>query len=79
MEDKVEVVLDVTGLVCPMPLLKAKRALNEMRNGQRLRILATDHTSQQDFKIFSQQSGHRLISSSFNDGIYNHLLQKIGQ
>ncbi len=78
MEELADVVLDATGLVCPMPLLKAKRAINSMQVGQKLRILATDHTSERDFKIFSEQSGHILISSSCDSGIYNHLLQKIG-
>ena len=72
-----DVVLDATGLICPMPLLKAKRALNAMEIGQTLRILATDHTSRQDFITFSEQSGHQLISSSVSDGVYNHLLRKM--
>jgi len=75
MED--DVLLDVTGLICPMPLLKAKRALNAMEIGQTLRILATDHTSLQDFITFSEQSGHQLISSNVNEGLYNHLLRKM--
>ena len=72
-----DVLLDVKGLICPMPLLKAKRALNAMEIGQTLRILATDHTSQQDFITFSEQSGHQLISSSVSEGVYNHLLRKM--
>ena len=75
MED--DVLLDVTGLICPMPLLKAKRALNAMEIGQTLRILATDHTSLQDFITFSEQSGHQLISSNVNEGVYSHLLRKM--
>ena len=75
MED--DVLLDVKGLICPMPLLKAKRALNVMEIGQTLRILATDETSQQDFITFSEQSGHQLISSSVSEGVYNHLLRKM--
>ena len=75
MED--DVLLDVKGLICPMPLLKAKRALNAMEIGQTLRILATDQTSQQDFITFSEQSGHQLIRSSVSEGVYNHLLRKM--
>ena len=75
MED--DVLLDVKGLICPMPLLKAKRALNVMEIGQTLRILATDETSQQDFITFSEQSGHQLISSNVNEGVYNLLLRKM--
>ncbi len=75
MEDNV--IVDATGLICPMPLLKAKRALNAMEVGETLLILATDHTSHQDFVTFSKQSGHQLISSICIDGVYNHLLRKI--
>ena len=75
MED--DVLLDVKGLICPMPLLKAKRALNAMEIGQTLRVLATDHTSQQDFITFSEQSGHHLISSGVSEGVYNYRLRKM--
>ncbi len=59
-----------------MPLLKAKRALNTMRVGQRLHVLATDPGSVRDFELFSAQSGHTLLESSFDEGIYAYLLEK---
>jgi tRNA 2-thiouridine synthesizing protein A len=68
--------LDVTGLDCPMPLLKAKRALNAMVVGQRLKVLATDQGSVRDFQVFARQSGHSLLASDEADGVYTHLLQK---
>lgn len=68
--------LDVTGLACPMPLLKAKRALNAMVAGQRLKVLATDQGSVRDFQVFARQSGHSLLASDEADGVYTHLLQK---
>ena len=68
--------LDATGLQCPMPLLKAKRALNAMEAGQCLRVLATDRGSVRDFKVFAEQSGHLLLESSDGGGVYTHLLQK---
>jgi len=68
--------LDVTGLDCPMPLLKAKRALNAMVAGQRLKVLATDQGSVRDFQVFARQSGHILLASDEADGVYTHLLQK---
>ena len=68
--------LDATGLQCPMPLLKAKRALNAMRRGAQLRVTATDSGSVRDFQTFAQQSGHALLSSSETDGVYMYLLQK---
>ena len=69
--------LDATGLDCPMPLLKAKRALNAMGSGERLRVLATDQGSVRDFRVFAEQSGHRLLSTEESaEGIYIHLLEK---
>lgn len=76
MDDEGLVELDATGLECPMPLLKAKRALNSMERGQRLRVLATDAGSMRDFQLFAEQSGHLLLSSSELDGVYTYLLQK---
>ena len=68
--------VDARGLECPMPLLKAKRALNAMSPGQCLRVLATDQGSVRDFRVFTEQSGHVLLSSEESDGVYTHLLQK---
>lgn len=68
--------LDATGLACPMPLLKATRALNAMQSGQRLRVLATDQGSVRDFHVFAEQSGYRLLESRVEHGIYSDLLEK---
>lgn len=70
------IVLDATGLQCPMPLLKAKRALNAMQVGQQLRVLATDQGSVRDFRVFAEQSGHLLLDSTEADGVYKYLLEK---
>ena len=68
--------LDTKGLQCPMPLLKAKRALNTMASGQRLRVLATDQGSVRDFRVFAEQSGHALLSSDEREGVYIYVLEK---
>ena len=68
--------LDAVGLLCPMPLLKAKRALNAMGSGEKLRVSATDQGSVRDFQVFAEQSGHTLLASEEIDGVYVHLLQK---
>ena len=62
MSDKDLVELDARGLVCPMPLLHAKRALNSMVVGQRLQVLSTDQGSVRDFRVFAEQSGHTLVN-----------------
>ena len=69
--------LDTCGLQCPMPLLKARRALNELATGERLRVLATDQGSVRDFRVFAEQSGHLLLSSDEENGVYIHLLEKV--
>ncbi|HEY9035482.1 MAG TPA: sulfurtransferase TusA family protein [Pseudomonadales bacterium] len=68
--------LDARGMQCPMPLLKAKQALNRMAPGERLRVLATDAGSLRDFQVFCQQSGHVLESQCTEAGIHTHVLRK---
>jgi len=68
--------VDARGLECPMPLLKAKRALNAINTDECLRVLATDRGSSRDFQVFAEQSGHQLLESREEDGVYIHLLRK---
>jgi tRNA 2-thiouridine synthesizing protein A len=75
-ETDVTVEVDASGQQCPMPLLYAKRALNRMQSGERLRVLATDQGSVRDFRVFAEQSGHTLLASEERAGVYIHLLQK---
>ena len=56
--------LDTRGLNCPLPILRAKKALAEMTTGQVLRIVATDPGSVKDFQAFSKQTGNALLSHS---------------
>ena len=67
--------LDLKGMSCPLPLLKAKQALNKMESGQLLRVLATDPGSVRDFASFARVSGHQLVSSEEVDGVYIHMVQ----
>ena len=76
MSDDVPLILDVKGLNCPMPLLKAKKALNELSPGSLLRVVATDPGSVKDFRVFSEQSGHKLLESSDDNGTFSYLLEK---
>ena len=59
--------LDATGLLCPLPALKAKRALNQMAAGEVLRVRATDPKAPQDFALLCQQSGHTLVAALSDD------------
>ncbi len=56
--------LDTRGLNCPLPILRAKKALNDMQSGQVLRIVATDPGSVKDFVAFSKQTGNELLSQA---------------
>lgn len=68
--------LDARGLSCPLPLLKAKQALNKMSSGQILQVLATDAGSQRDFKRFCELAGHDLLESSIEDHEFHYWLRK---
>ena len=68
--------LDARGLKCPLPILRAKKLLNEMKSGDVLRIFATDPGSQKDFQAFSRQTGHELLSSTQNDKEFEFVLKR---
>lgn len=68
--------LDASGLNCPLPLLKAKQALNKMAEGECLRVVATDAGSVRDFKSFAELSGHHLLESIQQGDQYIYVLQK---
>lgn len=68
--------LDASGLNCPLPILKAKKALAGLRGGQTLRVIATDPDSVKDFETFSQQVGHILLEVREENGRFHFLLRK---
>lgn len=68
--------LDARGLNCPLPILKAKKSLNDMASGQVLKIVATDPGSIKDMQAFSNQTGNPLLSSSEENKVYVFFLKK---
>ena len=68
--------LDARGLNCPLPILKARKALKDMAGGQVLRIMATDPGSVKDFEAFANQTGNELLNSSEESGEFHFLLKK---
>lgn len=68
--------LDACGLSCPLPLLKAKQALNGMDPGLVLEVICTDAGSVRDFQVFSEQSGNEILQSLEKDGQYCYWLKK---
>ena len=68
--------LDTRGLNCPLPILRTKKALNDMVSGQVLKVVATDPGSVRDFQAFSKQTGNQLLMSDENAGEFLFMLRK---
>lgn len=68
--------LDAKGLNCPLPILKAKKALQDVPSGGTLEVWATDPGSLDDFKAFCRATGHVLREASGTDGLYRFLIER---
>lgn len=73
---KIHQKLDASGLNCPLPILRAKKALGALASGQCLQVVATDPGSVDDFEAFSQQTGHALESSQREGDYFYFLIRK---
>jgi tRNA 2-thiouridine synthesizing protein A len=71
-----ETLLDVKGMTCPLPVLRANRVLRGMAPGTRLRVLATDRAAVGDFQAFCQETGHALLACSEEAGIFSFLIRR---
>jgi len=71
-----ETVLDVKGLNCPLPVLRANRQLRGMAPGERLRVLATDRAAIADFRAFCQETGHDLLAWSEEAGVLSFVIRR---
>jgi tRNA 2-thiouridine synthesizing protein A len=69
-------VLDVKGLSCPLPILRARKAMKDMAAGAVIEVLATDPGSVKDFAAFCQQTGNRLVGQEQADGVYTFRIEK---
>ena len=67
--------LDVIGLKCPLPILRAKKALAALEGGEELEVLATDAGAPDDFAAFCRQTGHVLVLSEEADGVFRLVLR----
>ena len=70
--------LDAKGLKCPIPVLRARRAMKPLAAGDILEVEATDPTSVQDFKAFCETTGDELLESRENGGVYHFRIRKSG-
>ncbi|MBG7601371.1 MAG: sulfurtransferase TusA family protein [Gammaproteobacteria bacterium] len=69
--------LDASGLNCPLPILRAKKALNGMDAGRVLHIIATDPGSVKDFEAFAKQTGNELLESTEEGGKFHFYMKKV--
>lgn len=68
--------IDTRGLNCPLPILKAKKALAEMSTGQTLKVISTDPGSTRDFQAFAKQTGNELIDQQTENAEFIHILRR---
>src|SRR6184192_4826718 len=68
--------IDARGLNCPLPILRTKKALNDMTSGQIIRITATDPASVRDFQAFCRQTGNELVEHGEADGAFWFVLRR---
>ncbi|MEO8537688.1 MAG: sulfurtransferase TusA family protein [Betaproteobacteria bacterium] len=68
--------IDARGLNCPLPILRTKKALNDMSSGQMIRITATDPSSVRDFQAFARQTGNELLEQGEDDGAFWFVLKR---
>ncbi len=71
-----ETLLDVKGMNCPLPVLRANRALRGLAAGDKLRVLATDRASVADFRAFCRETGHTLVSFSEEAGVFSFTIRR---
>ena len=71
-----DIELDLSGLSCPMPLLKAKLALNAMKKEQILKIIATDSASERDFHMFAKQTENEILEFKRDNQTYSYWIKK---
>jgi len=68
--------IDTRGLNCPLPILKAKKALAEMQSGQTIKVIATDAGSVRDFVAFAKQTGNELLEQTTAGNEFIHVMRR---
>lgn len=72
----IDIEVDARGLNCPLPILKAKKALNGMQSGQTIRVVSTDVGSVRDFQAFAKQTGNELLNQQTMGTDYIHVMRR---
>lgn len=68
--------LDTKGMNCPLPILKAKKAIGDVPKGGTLEVLATDPGAVADFQAFCRSTGHKLVEHSESAGVYRFVIER---
>ena len=76
-EIKIDVVLDTKGLNCPLPILKAKKALKGMENGQILELASTDPGAVKDFEAFCKATGNKLLKHWMDGEVFMFAMERV--
>jgi tRNA 2-thiouridine synthesizing protein A len=79
MTENQDLLLDVTGLTCPLPVLRAQKRLRDMNPGDILKVLATDPIAAIDFPHFCQESGHELLESAKEEDVWVFQIKCVGK
>lgn len=74
-EIKADSTLDCTGLLCPMPVVKTKLAIEDLQPGQILKVISTDKGAKKDFPSFCSETGHILLKAVENKGAYTFFIK----
>jgi tRNA 2-thiouridine synthesizing protein A len=75
-EESIDAEVDARGLACPLPILRAKKALSTLASEQLLRVLATDPGSVRDFQAFSRQTGNELVEQKQIGTVWSHIIRR---
>ncbi len=76
MLEQIDQVLDTSGLNCPLPLLRLKKALVSMESGNIIKVLSTDAASVLDFGVFSDQTGNKILDQYEEKGTFFYVIKK---
>lgn len=71
-----DVELDASGLTCPLPILRTKKALSKMQSGEVIKVITTDTHAKDDFQAFAEQTGNILLAQHPEDDVLIHYLQR---
>ncbi|MFX3632716.1 MAG: sulfurtransferase TusA family protein [Candidatus Pristimantibacillus sp.] len=74
---KTDLIVDTKGMACPMPIVKAKKALDTLQAGQIMEVLSTDKGSVNDFQAWVKQTNHELVKHEEENGVYKFLVKKL--